>query len=77
MSSLREVRTVVRRWLGGAVFLAVAAAALWAISRFAPRSPALIVAVCVLAVLTMKLVEHRVREWFDRWEAASTRRPRR
>jgi peptidoglycan/LPS O-acetylase OafA/YrhL len=28
-----------------------------------------IVLLCALAVLTMKLVERRVRQWFQRWEA--------
>ena len=68
---------MIRRWLSGAVFFAVAAVLLWAVARFMPRSPVLILVVCVLGVLTMKLVEHRIRDWFDRWEAASTGRPRR
>jgi len=68
---------VIRRSLAGAVFFAVAAGALWAVARFMPRSPIVILVVCVVGILTMKLVEHRVRDWFDRWESASTGRPRR
>ena len=48
------------------------------VPRFAPRSPLAIVALCVGAILTMKLVEHRIRQWFDRWakrEAARTTPP--
>jgi len=48
------------------------------VPRLAPRSPIAIVVLCVLAVLTMKLVEHRIRQWFDRWakrEAARTTPP--
>jgi len=68
---------VIRRWLGGALFFGVAAIGLWALARFLPRSPVVILVVCVLGVFTMKLVEHRLREWFDRWEAAYGSRPRR
>jgi peptidoglycan/LPS O-acetylase OafA/YrhL len=49
------------------------------VPRVLPRSPLVILLVCALAVLTMKIVEHRVRRWFDRWESRQARRvsPRR
>jgi len=37
------------------------------VPRVAPRSPLTIVVLCVLAILTMKLVEHRIRRWFVWW----------
>ena len=39
------------------------------VPRLSPRSPVAIVALCVLAVLTMKLVERRIRQWFNAWAA--------
>jgi hypothetical protein len=57
----------VRRWIGAVVCLATLGIAALVIPRLAPRSPIAIVLLCALAVLTMRLVEHRVRQWFDRW----------
>ncbi len=37
------------------------------IPRLSPRSPLAIVVLCALAILTTKLVERRVRQWFTRW----------
>jgi len=39
------------------------------VPRFAPRSPLAIVALCVGAILTMKLVERRIRQWLTAWAA--------
>ncbi len=64
-----------RRLVGVAACLAVLVLVILGIPRLGARSPIAIVALCVLAVLTMKLVEHRVRRWFDRW-AARTLPPR-
>jgi len=44
------------------------------VPRVGPRSPVTIVVLCALAVLTMKLVERRVRQWFDRWAARQASR---
>jgi len=59
----------VRRWMGWVVFAAALALAGWILPRVLPRSPVTILVVCVLAVLVMKLVEHRIRAWFRRLEA--------
>ena len=59
----------VRRYMGWVVFAAALAIAGWILPRVLPRSPVTIVVVCVLAVLVMKLVEHRIRAWFRRLEA--------
>ena len=56
-----------RRWIGAVVCLAALGIAALVIPRLAPRSPIAIVVLCILAVLTMKLVELRVRQWFERW----------
>jgi peptidoglycan/LPS O-acetylase OafA/YrhL len=61
-----------RRWIGWAVLVVVLALAGWLVPRFLPRSPVTILFVCGLAVLTMKLVEHRVRRWLRRY---AERRP--
>jgi peptidoglycan/LPS O-acetylase OafA/YrhL len=58
-----------RRYIGWVVFAAALAIAGWILPRILPRSPVTIVVLCVLAVLAMKLVEHRVRTWFRRLEA--------
>ena len=58
-----------RRWIGWAIFAGVLAVAGWILPRVLPRSPVKILMLCVAAVLTMKLVEHRVRAWFRRLEA--------
>jgi peptidoglycan/LPS O-acetylase OafA/YrhL len=55
--------------MGWVVFAAALAIAGWILPRVLPRSPVTIVVVCVLAVLVMKLVEHRIRAWFRRLEA--------
>ena len=65
----------VRRWIGWAVFVAALVIAGWILPRLLPRSPGTVLILCVLAVLVMKLVEHRVRWWFRRLEAR--RGPRR
>ncbi len=64
----------VRRWIATVVCMGSLAAAALVIVRLAARSPLMIVLVCALAVLTMKLVEHRIRRWFDRWGARSVTR---
>ena len=69
----------VRRWIGAAVCVAGLGIVVLVVPRFLPRSPLVILLVCALAVLTMKIVEHRVRRWFDRWESrqATKASPRR
>ena len=61
------------RWLRRATGLVVCVLLLGIIlilaPRLSPRSPVAIVALCVLAVLTMKLVERRIRQWFNAWAA--------
>lgn len=67
-----------RRYIGWVVFAVVLVIAGWILPRVLPRSPVTIVVLCVLAVLVMKLVEHRIRTWFRRLEArraAELRRP--
>ena len=59
----------VRRYVGWVVLAAALAIAGWILPRVLPRSPVTIFIVCVLAVLVMKLVEHRIRLWFRRLEA--------
>jgi hypothetical protein len=49
------------------VYLAALAIVLMVIPRLGSRSPVAIALLCVLAVLTMKLVERRVYQWFHRW----------
>jgi hypothetical protein len=69
-----------RRWIGVILFFAVAIIAIWVVPRLGARSPIAIVIVCVLAILTMKLVERRVAWWFQRWaqrEAARVQRRKR
>jgi peptidoglycan/LPS O-acetylase OafA/YrhL len=39
------------------------------VPRFAPRSPLTIVVLCAGAILTMKLVERRLRQWLTAWAA--------
>ena len=68
----------VRRWIGAVVCVVAVGIIALVVPRLAPRSPMAIVLLCALAVLTMKLVEHRVRQWFRRWaerQAARTRPP--
>ena len=59
----------VRRYMGWVVFAAALAVAGWILPRVLPRSPVVILVLCVLAILVMKLVEHRIRVWFRRLEA--------
>jgi len=69
-----------RRWIGVLAFFLAVAAAVWVVPRLGVRSPIAVVIVPVLAVLTMKLVERRVRQWFRRWadrEAARAAQRRR
>jgi len=65
---------MLRRWIASVVVLAVVAGFAWAAGRLLPRSPVVILFVCVLAILTMKLVERQVRRWFARWEEKERRR---
>ncbi len=65
---------MLRRGLIPVVVLPIVAALVGGITRLAPRSPVVILAVCVLAVVAMKLVEHRVHRWFRRWEELDRRR---
>ncbi len=67
----------VRRYIGWVVFAAALVVAGWIVPRVLPRSPVTIVFVCGLAVLAMKLVERRIRNWFrhlDARRAAELRR---
>ncbi len=57
-----------RCWIGAIVCLATLGVAVLVIPRVASRSPIAIVLLCALVVLIMRFVEHRVRQWFDRWE---------
>jgi peptidoglycan/LPS O-acetylase OafA/YrhL len=65
-----------RRLVPFLVFLLIAGAA-WGVARLSPRSPAVILLVCVLAVLAMKLVERRILRWRRQWEAREMERQRR
>lgn len=56
-----------RGWIP-AVLVVVIGALAWGLTRLSPRSPMLILAVCTLAVLTMKLVERRLRRWLQSLE---------
>jgi peptidoglycan/LPS O-acetylase OafA/YrhL len=67
---------ILRRGVGAVVLLATLGLLLIGISRFAPRSPLVILVVCVLGILTMKLVEYRVRRWARRWEEREAARNR-
>jgi hypothetical protein len=58
-------------------FLLAVAVAVWVIPRLGVRSPAVFILLPVLAILTMKLVERRVGQWFRRWaERQVDRTPR-
>jgi hypothetical protein len=65
-----------RRWIGWAVLVAVLTLAGWLLPRLLPRSPVTILFVCGLAVVTMKLAEHRIRQWVRRFEARDLSGPR-
>jgi hypothetical protein len=65
---------MLRRWLAPVVVLLLVSLLAWAAGRFLPRSPLVILLVCVLAVVVMKLVERQVRLWFVRWEERERRR---
>ena len=63
-----------RRRRIGAIALLVALGLVAAlIPRLGVRSPIVILVLCALAVLTMKLVEHRVHQWFQRWAERQAR----
>lgn len=67
----------VRRGIGWVIFIVAMGLAGWILPRVLPRSPIMILILCLLAVLIMKLVEHRIRAWFRRLEARSAAEPRR
>jgi len=58
-----------RRWLGAGVLVILIAGIGLVVPRIAPRSPLAIVVLCALAILTMKLVERRLRQWLAAWAA--------
>ncbi len=64
--------TGLRRWLGAGVVLVLIGGIALVVPRIAPRSPLTIVVLCALAILTMKLVERRLRQWFTVWAARQT-----
>ena len=67
-----------RRWLGIVLYLTALGIVVMLIPRLGSRSPVAIVLLCVLAVLTLKLVERWVHQWFQRWaerQAARTGGP--
>lgn len=67
-----------RRWIGVITFLLLVVVAGWIIPRLGARSPLTFIMLPILAILTMKLVERRVGQWFRRWaerQAARTPRP--
>ncbi len=61
--------TGLRRWLGAGVVLVLIGGIALVVPRIAPRSPLAIVVLCALAILTMKLVERRLRQWLTAWAA--------
>lgn len=63
-----------RRWVGVALYLVALGIIAMVIPRLGSRSPVAIALLCVLAVLTMKLVERRVHQWFHRWAARQAAR---
>ena len=63
---MRDQRRL-RRWIGTGLFLFAIGIATWVLPRLGLRSPVAFVVLPVLAVLTMKLVERRVGQWFRRW----------
>ena len=62
-----------RRWIAGLATILVLAAAWYVVPRLGARSPVAILVLCTLAVLVMKLIEHRIHRWFRRWEEKSNR----
>ena len=64
-----------RRWIGVAVFFLTLGIVLWLVPRLSPRSPIAVVVLCVVAVLTMKLVERRIRQLIRRWAERQAARP--
>jgi F0F1-type ATP synthase assembly protein I len=72
---VNDVRTL-RRWIGLGIFLLVIAVAGWIVPRLGARSPLLFIVLPVLGILTMKLVERRVSQWFRRWAAKQAVRSR-
>lgn len=67
---------ILRRGVGAAVLVAVVGILLIAIPRLGARSPVAILVICVLGILTMKLVERRFRRWAQRWEEREATRKR-
>ena len=66
-----------RRWIGVGTFLLAVAVAVWVVPRLGTRSPVVFILLPILAILTMKLVERRVGQWFRRWaERQAARTPR-
>jgi hypothetical protein len=66
-----------RRWIGVGTFLLAVAVAVWVVPRLGARSPVVFILLPILAILTMKLVERRVGQWFRRWaERQAGRTPR-
>jgi len=66
-----------RRWIAVGTFLLAVAVAVWVVPRLGARSPVVFILLPILAILTMKLVERRVGQWFRRWaERQATRTPR-
>lgn len=63
-----------RRATGVVVCVVLLGVILVLVPRLSPRSPVAIVVLCALAVLTMKLVERRVRQWFNYWAARQASR---
>lgn len=61
--------TGLRRWLGAGVVLILIGGIVLVVPRIAPRSPLTIVVLCAAAILTMKLVERRLRQWLTLWAA--------
>jgi len=58
-------------------FLLAVAVAVWVVPRLGTRSPVVFILLPILAILTMKLVERRVGQWFRRWaERQAARTPR-
>jgi len=55
-----------RRLIGLVAFAGVLAVGVGVLPRLLPRSPLTVLAACVLAVVTMKLVEGRLSRWVRR-----------
>jgi hypothetical protein len=73
-SLMDEHEKWLRRATGVVVCVILLGIILVLVPRLGPRSPVAIVVLCALAVLTMKLVERRVRQWFNYWAARQASR---